>query len=213
MNSMTACALSLCALAIGGSAAAQDVRITTFKRESTFELGGRTFTISRNQDQTARVPAPFALTSRACPPDCIQPVTAAPGVVTFAELEVITFLEQVVSSGQGLLVDARAPDQFATGSIPGAVNIPHSTVEETNRYRGDILQALGAIVTGEDTFNFDNAMALTIYCDGPWSRDAFDTINHLVEAGYPAEKLTFYRAGMQGWVQLGLTVASTQTPG
>lgn len=188
-------------------------RITTFKGEATFDLNGQSFSITRNQDTSARVPDSYALTSRACPPNCIVPMTAATGVATFGELEVIAFLEGTVAQRQGLLIDARAPETFATGSIPGAVNVPHMTLDPTNRYRSDILRALGAVPKGEDTFTFENALSLVIYSDGPWSREAVATVSNLIEAGYPAEKLSFYRTGMQGWVQLGLSTHQTQTPG
>lgn len=206
-------AMALTAGAAATPALADDVRITTFKEDSTFTLNGRTFTIARNQDTTARVPDDYALTSRACPPACIQPMSAGAGVATFGELEVIKFLENIVTEGNGLLIDARPTNDFASGAIPGAVNIPHVTVEETNRYRNDILRALGAQDAPFDSFTFDNAMALVIYADGPWSRDAVHAIKSLLDAGYPPEKLSFYRGGMQSWVQLGLTTVQTQTPG
>jgi len=194
-------------------AAAQDVRITNFKAESSFELNGRTYTISRTQDLDATLEGDLARVARACPGECIQPMSAGVGVVTFGELEVIKFLENIVADGDGLLIDARAPDAFNAGSIPASVNVPYMTLDETNRYRADILRALGAEDAPYDSFTFDGAMALVIYSGGPWSSDATNLVSNLLDAGYPPEKLSYYRAGMQGWQQLGLTVAQTQNPG
>lgn len=194
-------------------AAAQDVRITTFKSESTFTLNGQTYTISRSQDTNATLQGDFARIARPCPGDCIQPMSAGVGVVTFGELEVIKFLENIGSEGKGLLIDARLPDAFGQGNIPGSVNVPSLTLDDTNRYRADILRALGAVDGPDGTFTFDGAMALVVYCGGPWSGDASHLISNLLDAGYPPEKLSYYRAGMQGWHQLGLTVAQSQNPG
>lgn len=204
---------ALIGLGMAGSATAQDVRITTFKDDSTFTLNGQSFTISRIQDLDNVLTGEFARTSRQCPPFCIQPMEAAPGVETVGELEVISFLEETVSEGRGLLIDSRLPEWFSTGSIPGAVNVPFVTLDEENRFRGDILQALGAVPTDGGTLNFENAMELTLFCNGPWCEQSTRAIRNLVSAGYPAEKLHYYRGGMQAWQQLGLSVTVPNSEG
>ena len=197
----------LCAMClVASSAAAQDVRITTFKDDSTFILNGRTFTVTRDQNTAARLPDAFALTSRACPPNCIQPMIAATGVATYGELEVLGFLETKVTDGAGLLLDVRDPAVFGTGSIPGAVNVPFMTLGDENRFRNDILRALGAVDGTGDVLDFSDAMSLTVFSGGVWSSDARAAINNLLSAGYPANKLSYYRGGMQAWVHVGLTV-------
>jgi rhodanese-related sulfurtransferase len=134
-------------------------------------------------------------------------------VATFAELEVLAFLEGNVSGGTGLLVDARSPADFATGSFPGSVNVPFPTLAPDNRYRDDILRALGAIDQGEDAFDFTHAMALSLYSGGPWSNDAPTAIESLLAAGYPAEKLFYFRGGIQAWAHVGLSIQHSQNPG
>lgn len=192
---------------------AQDVRITTFKAESTFSLNGQTFTVTRNQDTSAVLTGDLARTSRVCPPDCLQPISLSDGVATLGELEVLAFLEQSVTDGTGLLLDARNPAAFASGSIPGAVNVPSTTLTEENRYRDDILRALGATNSADGTLDFTNAMTLALFSGGVWSADAPTAIRDLLTAGYPPEKLLYYRGGIQAWAQVGLTLHPTQTPG
>jgi rhodanese-related sulfurtransferase len=204
-------AAAFCVIATTGNA--QDVRITTFKSDSTFTLNGQTFTVSRDQNTGTTLRGEYALTSRACPPNCIQPLVVANGVVTFAELEVLAFLEEHVTGGTGLLVDARAPADYATGSVPGSVNVPFPTLAPDNRFRDDILRALGAVDQGEDTLDFSQAMELTLYSGGPWSADAPTAIESLLAAGYPAEKLFYFRGGMQAWAHVGLTIQNSQNPG
>jgi len=200
-------------MAAGTSALAQDVRITTFKSESRFELNGQSFTIARNQDSSATLQGPFARTSRACPPDCIQPMVAATGVPTVAELEVLAFIETQATNGTGLVIDTRLPEAFAEGAIPGAVNVPYITMNAQNRYRTDILRALGATDGANGTLDFSEALDLVLYCGGAWSNTTPTAIEDLLAAGYPPEKLHYYRGGMQAWLMLGLTTSPTDNQG
>jgi len=195
-----------CVGLLATTAAAQDVRITTFKSDSTFTLNGRTVTITRNQNENATLPADYMLTSRACPPNCIQPMIAATGVATYGELEVLGFLETKVSDGTGLMLDVRGPDAFGRASIPGAVNVPVMTLGEGNRFRNDIFRALGATDRADNTLDFANARSLAVYGDGMWSPDAVIAIRNLLSAGYPPSKLSFYRGGLEAWLHVGLTV-------
>ena len=121
-------------------AMAQDVRITPELDVFKVTINGKVIEISRIQDTSHRLTNEYAKTSRPCPPFCIHPMSAAPGVTTIGELEVLDFLEREVASGKGLLVDARVPEWFAKGSIPGAVNIPFPTLAETNPFRDEILK-------------------------------------------------------------------------
>lgn len=206
-------ALSAFLMLIAAPVLADDVRITTLKEDSTFTLNDRSFTISRIQDTTNALTGPFTLTSRVCPPNCLQPMTIAAGVVTLGELEVLTFLETDVAGRKGLLLDSRLPEDFATGSIPSAVNVPYATLIAENPYRSDILRALGAVALSDGRLDFANSMSLALFGGGVWSNDAPMAISHLLAAGYPPEKLFYYRGGMQAWVQVGLTVQVPQTPG
>ncbi len=200
-------------MAVGSAVQAQDVRITTFRADSTFTLNGQTFTVTRDQNTRAVVQGDYALTSRPCPSNCIQPMIVANGVETLGELEVLDFLEERVTGGVGLLLDTRAPTDFATGSIPGSVNVPVTTLAADNRFRGDILRALGAIPQVDGSLDFSGAMTLALYSGGVWSDDAPAAIRHLLEAGYPANKLFYYRGGMQAWAHVGLTIHQPQNPG
>ena len=105
-------------------AQAQPVGLTDNVLRKEINLGGQMVVIERNQDTTATIPQDFARTSRACPPFCITPMAAAPGVPTLGELELIAFLEDKVAKGQGVLMDSRLPEFYLKGAVPGAVNVP-----------------------------------------------------------------------------------------
>ena len=203
--------VSMFGLGAGGSSA-QDVRITADMEAASFSAAGRNFTIARNQDTANRLTGELTRTSRPCPDFCIQPMRAAPGVTTLGELEVISFLQEEVSAGGGLLVDSRSPGVFELAAVPGAVNIPLGVVRPENPYRDQIFEALGGRPDGTG-FDFNTALQLVIYGDGPWSGDAADMIRELVDAGYPAAKIAYYRGGMQGWQGLGLTLSDTASGG
>ena len=205
--------LAASAVLAGLPAAAQGVRLTEAMAEAVVVLDGTALTIARNQDPEARLTGDFARTARACPPFCIQPHEAAPGVATLGELELIAFLQDRVATGAGIVIDARLPEWLAQGTIPGAVNVPFPTLDAANPYRDDILRALGARPLPGGGFDFAEAAALVVFCNGPWSDQAPLAIRHLVAAGYPPERLAYFRGGMQGWLQLGLTTATPPDQG
>ncbi len=191
-------------MAFASAASAQTVKITEDIASVSFSLNGQTFTIDRNQDPEATLDAEFTKTSRACPPFCIQPISAADGVETFGELEILSFLENEVSVGTGLLVDARLPEFYVKGTIPGALNIPFSALSADNPYLTDILKALGAKDAG-GSLDFTGAYTLALFCNGPWCGQSPKAISELIDAGYPADRIKYYRGGMQNWLALGLS--------
>lgn len=191
-------------------ASAQDVNITPEIKSFSARINGQLIQIDRIQDTSHRVTSEFAKTSRPCPPFCIHPISAAPGVETLGEIELMDFISSEVAGKTGLVVDNRVPEWFAKGTIPGAVNIPFNTLEQSNPYRAQIFQALGA-VQAEEGWNFEGALDLALFCNGPWCDQSPRAIRDLIEAGYPPEKLRYYRGGMQMWVLLGLTVKTPNT--
>lgn len=176
--------------------------------ERTIVLNGSEIRIERIQDTAHRLDNEFAKTSRPCPPFCIHPIAAAPGVSTLGEIEVMDFLERKVARGQGLLLDSRVPEWFQKGTIPGAINLPFTTLAPENPYRDEILTALGGRQTASG-WDFANALELVMFCNGPWCDQSPRAIRNLLDVGYPSDKLSYYRGGMQLWLLLGLT---TQQP-
>ena len=83
---------------------------------------GKTVRIQRIQDEENVLTGGFAKTSRKCPPFCVHHMSIAPGVATVGELELLDFLKQRVAPGTGLLIDARTPEWYSKGTIPGSVN-------------------------------------------------------------------------------------------
>ena len=149
--------------------------------------------IMRNQDQNATINPSFAKTSRKCPPFCIQPQQVAPGVTTVGELEMVNFME-----AGGLVIDARTVEWHVRGTIPGAVNIPYTQVATR-------LNELGCSKAGEK-WDCAGAKTVALFCNGLWCGQSPSAIRAMLREGYPADKILYYRNGMQGWESVGLTV-------
>jgi rhodanese-related sulfurtransferase len=61
-------------------------------------------------------------------------------------------------------------------------------------------------------WNFENARTLVFYCNGAWCGQSPTNIRQLLAIGYPAQKLKWYRGGMQAWKSLGLPTAPVKKP-
>jgi rhodanese-related sulfurtransferase len=115
----------------------------------------------------------------------IQPISLAPGVRTVGELELI----EHVRAGRPL-VDCRLPEYVERGTIPGAVNIPHDEIAER-------------------IAELDPVEPTVVFCNGPQCTATARAIKALRAAGWPAERLLYYRGGIHDWVTLGLPLAKT----
>lgn len=209
---MAALAALFTGLAFSLSALANEVNITKDIPYLDVAHKGTTVRIQRIQDKENRLIDDFAKTSRPCPPFCIHPISAGPGVETLGELEVIHFLMNEVKDGKGVLVDARMPEWYEAETIPGAINIPFVIFSKNNPYLEKILLAMGATQGPGGTWNYDNARTLTLFCNGPWCDQSPRAIQGLMEVGYPASKLKYYRDGMNLWRLLGLTTVASKKP-
>lgn len=227
-NSLTSL-ITLSLFVLSGTAFALDVNITQEMSYVALDHKGKTVRIQRIQDQSNHLTGGFAKTSRKCPPFCIQPMIVAPGVTTFGELEVIQFIKDYVKTNKGLLIDARTPSWHAKGTIPGSINVPFtifalsrndkqliSTMKNfgverrkssASGYWADLKDILGIEKKPNPYWDFSSAKNLLLWCNGMWCGQSPRAIQSLLKLGYPAEKLHYYRDGMQGWQILGLTVS------
>lgn len=115
----------------------------------------------------------------------IRPIELDPGLRTVGELEVIAHLEQ-----GGAAVDCRQPEVYARGTIGDAINIPHpetlSRIDELDRTRASVF-----------------------FCNGPQCAATPHAIELLLEAGFPASSILYYRGGLHDWITLGLPLSMT----
>jgi rhodanese-related sulfurtransferase len=191
------------------TASALDVHLTADLPSGDVMHGGQKTTIMRNQNQNNTINPDFAKTSRKCPPFCIQPGALAAGVETIGELEIIHYLKKMSDGDKSIMVvDSRTPDWVEKGTIPGAVNIPW---DKLNIGKSDpitvqeILEKNFGVRNQDGFYMFDNAKTVVMFCNGPWCGQSPTNIKGLLKIGYPADKIKWYRGGMQDWEGLGLT--------
>lgn len=158
---------------------------------------------------TAQVASHFR-TSTTCNGPCLAPLTAANNVTTIGEREVISFVATKVASGDGLLIDSRNINDRGTGFISTSVNIPGALLQPGNPFINDILQAMGAQEL-QGALNFADVLPLVVFDDGPSTLDAPDLISTLIDLGYPADKISYYRGGMLVWTALGLNTVDSKS--
>lgn len=188
---------------------------------------GRSVKVQRVQDPDYELKGYFAKTARKCPPFCIQPVAPTPGVSAIGEIELFEFMETKLRDGGGVLIDARTRSWFRKGTIPGSVSFPFTLFSKSAddpavidalksfgvKERGEIgaveglLEDWGWKEDGKKTerWDFTEAKDLVLWCNGPACGQSPRAIRALVDLGYPEDKISYYRGGMQMWQLWGLT--------
>ncbi|MEX0739428.1 MAG: rhodanese-like domain-containing protein [Pseudohongiella sp.] len=84
-----------------------------------------------------------------------------------------------------VLLDVRAEELFRKGHVPGAVNLPHSRINEAS---------LGA---------FADATLFVVYCAGPHCNGADKAAIRLARLQRPVKKMI---GGVTGWLDEGFTL-------
>lgn len=114
----------------------------------------------------------------------VQSMSLHAAIPTVGELEVIAHIE----SG-GRLVDTRRDEYVReSGTIRGSIAIEWEQIVE----RADEL-------AGDDV--------LVLFCNGPQCAATPRAVEALLAAGFPPERLAFYRGGVHDWVTLGYPLA------
>lgn len=108
----------------------------------------------------------------------VQPLEPVAGVATVGELELL----DLVADG-ALLVDTRVPDSRSGHSLPGAVNVPH---DEIWTRQAELAPGISVL-----------------FCNGPQCPQTPDALRTLVDGGFEAARLRYYRGGMHDWMTLG----------
>jgi len=188
---------------------------------------GSSVKVQRIQDRNYELSGHFAKTIQPCPPFCLAPITPAPGVEPYGEVEMFNFMESDLRDDRGILIDARTPSWFKKGTIPGSVNIPFTELSKEPdspemaawlerfgaKERGDIgfftalLEKWGIVDAKYKTedWDFTEAKDLVLFCNGPDCGQSPRAIRGLLAADYPSDKIKYYRGGMRMWEFWGIT--------
>lgn len=188
---------------------------------------GTSIKVQRIQDPDYELRGYFAKTARKCPPFCIQPIVPDERVGVVGEVELFEFMENDLRDGTGILIDARTESWYKKATIPGSV---HYAFTLLSKDPGDpelnaVLKKFGAKERGEvgfftrllenwglvdaqyktEDWDFTDSRDLVLWCNGPACGQSPRAIRGLLAAGYPGDKMKYYRGGMQMWQLWGLT--------
>lgn len=85
-----------------------------------------------------------------------------------------------------VLIDARSPQMYAQGHVPGAINIPHAKIV------GSRMQA------------YPPSTLFVVYCAGPHCNGAARAAVRLAQLGRPVKLMA---GGVTGWLDEGFALA------
>ncbi len=169
-------------------------------------LNGEKFTLMRNQSKESKITPLYETTFRGTP----QPMILAKGVETVGEVEFIELMKKAQTDENIAIIDSRKPGWFARLRIPGAINVPFTNFKEKESAIESMEDEMGVVQKKDGTLDFSKAKTLALYCNGYWCGQTPGMVKNakysLLKMGYPAEKIKYYRGGMQAWTSLGFTV-------
>jgi rhodanese-related sulfurtransferase len=140
----------------------------------------------------------------------IQPLHVHKDIETFAELEVLHFIQTKSSKfpHKYLLVDSRPSNWFKHSTIPSSINIPYNDLEVDETFKEEYTKAykkLGVTIKNGQ-FDFKHAKEILLFCNGSWCTHSPRAMKTLLKIGYPAHKIKWYRGGITSWTSVGLTL-------
>jgi rhodanese-related sulfurtransferase len=139
----------------------------------------------------------------------ISPMTIAPGVETYGELEVLRFMKTMKDPKNNyLLVDSRGNEWYRYDTIPGAVNLWFLPMKEPEKFPKRfkaIYDQLGVKRGKDGTYDYSGAATILLFCNGAWCGQSPAAVRSLLKLGYPPEKMKWYRGGMLAWKSLSMT--------
>ena len=60
-------------------------------------------------------------------------------------------------------------------------------------------------IKSNGSYDFNEAKYIAAFCSGLWCEQSTRFIKGIIKHGYPANKIYWYRDGLQAWKLLGLT--------
>lgn len=132
-----------------------------------------------------QLPSPIA---RVCETPAAAPADAAAHFERLLSFETDCWdVNDSLSKGPGsfVLLDVRAPEAFAAGHLPGAINLPHARLIERNLER------------------YPAATLFVVYCAGPHCNGADRAALRLARLGRPVKKMI---GGVTGWLDEGFAL-------
>lgn len=122
-------------------------------------------------------------------------------VETVAELEVIDYIDQISHGDDSILIVDSRPQSAVM--IPSAVRVDSKQL--LSHEAGLKAFKTFGVEWVDNQWDFSQARTLVLYCNGFWCGKSPRMIRKLLVLDYPADRLKYYRGGMQAWRSVGLT--------
>ena len=103
-------------------------------------------------------------------------------------------LQRALQAGTAVVFDARSPKEFASGHLPGALNVAGKPGLPPSQYTSDIREVERAV-------HGDKARPVILYCNGLYCGRSKRLADDLVATGYT--RVRRYQLGMPVWRALG----------
>lgn len=126
------------------------------------------------------------------------PAASVPTIIALPKgLEAITIAEAkaVFDKRGALFLDARPPDQYAEGHIPGALNLPADAFDDTFPNLADQIEASPFII---------------VSCEGGECSDSIHVAERLIEYGFLGTRVML--DGFRSWADAGYPVTLGSSP-
>ncbi len=199
---------AVCSTSVLAEGTSKFVPISKGVKSIEMDLNGEKFTLMRNQKAGNIISDLYNTTDRGAP----QPMVISEGIETVGELEFIEYMKKAQTDKSIVIIDSRKPGWFAKLRIPGAVNVPFTNFNEKATAIEMMEDEMG-VVDNDGKLGFSNAKTIVLYCNGYWCGQTPAMVKRakysLLSMGYPAEKIKYYRGGMQAWTSLGFTVVGS----
>lgn len=169
---------------------------------------GEMVEIKRNQNPENLITDLYATTFRGMP-QAMHPFEPY-DVETIAEREFVQYMIDAQKDKNIMIVDTRTIGWHQRLTIPGAVSYPYTMMDDADD-RDWAMDDFGAVKQSDDSYDFTKAKTLAMFCNGYWCGQTPSMVRAMLELGYPAEKIKYYRGGMQAWTSLGLSVVGEET--
>ena len=128
----------------------------------------------------------------------LQPIVPAKGVHPVGELEVLEALKDPSFK----VVDMRSKKWRVQATIKGSIHIPYTEIAQR-------LNELGC-VSKEGKWECSNATKVVAFCNGATCKQSPTAIKIMIAEGYPADRIYYYRGGIQSWILRWLTVTEKE---
>ncbi|MGM0519881.1 MAG: rhodanese-like domain-containing protein [Campylobacterota bacterium] len=200
---------SLCASLSFAEGSSNYVPISNGVKSIEMNLNGVEFTLKRNQESGNKINELYNNTTVGAP----QPIKIAKGVETLGELEFIDYMKKAQTDNSIVVADSRTPGWHAKLRIPGTINLPYTNFQSKENAIEAMEFELGVVLKEDGTLDFSKAKTLVAYCNGYWCGQTPAMVKNvkysLLNLGYPASKIKYYRGGMQAWTSLGFTTVGS----